>query len=235
MKGIVDIVFLIDATGSMQPCIDAVKNSVRMFIGELNRGANYQKPVKEWRAKVGGFRDFLYDNEPIVDNPFTDDVEAVENQLGALVAEGGGDEPESLLEGIYHVSEMGQTEREEPLSPDKWRARNSGARAIIVFTDATYHEEMEDPKGGGFDDVKNSITKNKLILQLYAPEEMNCHAALSRINKAAYYEYPYDETLEDGAAKGLQEFTDNKAAFEETLAALARTLSASADDETPEL
>ena len=102
-----------------------------------------------------------------------------------------------------------------------------------MFTDATYHEEMEEPKGGGFDDVKNSITKNKLILQLYAPEEMDCHAALSRINKAAYYEYPYDETLEDGPAKGLEKFTSDTKTFGEALRALAATISASADEETP--
>jgi hypothetical protein len=31
VKGIVDIVFLLDATGSMQPCIDAVKNNIAAF------------------------------------------------------------------------------------------------------------------------------------------------------------------------------------------------------------
>ena len=234
VKGIVDIVFLMDATGSMQPCIDALRDNVKMFIEELTAGANNQSLVKEWRAKVVGYRDFLFDSEPIVDNPFTDDSAVLAAQLGALVAEGGGDEPESLLEGIYHVAEkMGETGKEDPLSPEKWRARNTGARAIIVFTDATYHEKMEEPKGGGFDEVKNAITRNKLILQIYAPEEMDCHAALSRINKAAYYEYPYDETLEDGPAKGLEKFTSDTETFRAALLALAATISASADEETP--
>jgi hypothetical protein len=113
MKGLVDIVFLIDATGDMQPCIDAVKNSVRLFIDELTAGTNNQSiPLeKRWRAKVVGYRDFIHDTEPLVDNPFTDDVAVLESQLGALVADGGGDPPESLLEGIYHVANMGQTER----------------------------------------------------------------------------------------------------------------------------
>ena len=232
VKGIVDIVFLMDATGSMQPCIDALKNNVKLFIGELTGGANNQKPVKEWRAKVVAYRDFIFDKEPLVDNPFTEDPAVLESQLGALIAEGGGDEPESLLEGIYHAAEMGQTDKDEPLSPDKWRARNAGARAVIVFTDATYHEVMEEPKGGTFNDVKNSVTANKIMLQVFAPQDMDCHAALSRIDKAAYYEYEYDETREDGAAKGLEEFTSNTKNFQETLAALARTLSQSADEET---
>lgn len=232
MKGIVDIVFLIDATGSMQPCIDAVKNSVRMFIGELNGGANNQKPVKEWRAKVVGYRDFIYDSEPLVDNPFTDDVAVLESQLGALVAEGGSDEPESLLEGIYHVANMGQTDRGEPLSPNKWRNRSEGARVVIIFTDATYHEVMEEPKGGTFDDVNILVITNKIWLQLFAPEDMDCHAALSRIDKACYYEYEYDETREGGAAKGLQEFVADKIIFQEVIYQMAgRTVSASWDDE----
>ena len=234
VKGVVDIVFLMDATGSMQPCIDALRDNVKMFIGELTAGANNQSLVKEWRAKVVGYRDFLFDSEPIVDNPFTDDPTVLAAQLGALVAEGGGDEPESLLEGIYYVArKMGESGKEDPLSPDKWRPRNTGARAIIVFTDATYHEEMEEPKGGGIDDVKNAIRENKLILQIYAPEEMDCHAALSRIDKAAYYEYEYDDTAEGGAAQGLQEFTSNTETFQAALRALAATISASADEETP--
>ena len=144
VKGIVDIVFLMDATGSMKPCIDAVKDNLRMFIGELTGGANNQAPVKEWRAKVVAYRDYIYDSEPLVDHDFTDDPAVLEGQMASLQADGGGDEPESLLEGIYHVATMEQTEKGVPLSPNKWRYRGDGARVVVIFTDASYHDVMED-------------------------------------------------------------------------------------------
>ena len=81
-----------------------------------------------------------------------------------------------------------------------------GPRGIVVFTDASFHEEMEEPKGGKVDDVFNSVSANRIRLCMFAPEEMDCYVLLSEIDKADYYEYAYDETREDGAAKGLEEF-----------------------------
>ena len=89
VKGIVDIVFLIDSSRSMAPCFEAVKDSVKAFIGELAGGAYNQSRVIEWRAKVVGYRDFRTDQEPLIDNPFTDDPAVLESQLDALKAEGG--------------------------------------------------------------------------------------------------------------------------------------------------
>ena len=230
VKGIVDIVFLMDATGSMKPCIDAVKDNLRMFIGELTGGANNQATVQEWRAKVVAYRDFIYDNEPLVDHDFTDDPGVLESQLGALEAVGGGDEPESLLEGLYHAANMGQTERGEPLSPNKWRYRGDGARVVIIFTDASFHEVMEKPEGGTFDDVVNACHTNRIIMQVYAPE-MDCYDMLAEIDKADVHTFSYDKSKDDGAVQALREFTSDKKNFQETLRALAKTVTQSAQPE----
>ena len=58
VKGIVDLVFLMDATGSLDICIEQVKNNLRDFIGYLTGGPANQTPVKEWRAKVSGIFNF---------------------------------------------------------------------------------------------------------------------------------------------------------------------------------
>ena len=35
VKGVVDIVFLLDITGSMEPCINAVKDNIQAFVATL--------------------------------------------------------------------------------------------------------------------------------------------------------------------------------------------------------
>ena len=87
-RGVVDIVFLMDATGSMEPCIDALKDNVTTFVESMCESSQ-MNPVKDWRAKVVGFRDFLEDDEPLVDNPFVKDPTAVRSQLDNLEAMGG--------------------------------------------------------------------------------------------------------------------------------------------------
>ena len=57
-KGVADIVFMIDVSGSMAPCIDALRQNIETFVDSLSSGdANNAAPVKDWRAKVVGYRD----------------------------------------------------------------------------------------------------------------------------------------------------------------------------------
>ena len=52
LKGIADIVFLLDATGSMGPCINAVKSNIKTFVQTLTTPTpNGGAVVKDWRAK----------------------------------------------------------------------------------------------------------------------------------------------------------------------------------------
>jgi hypothetical protein len=230
VKGIVDLVFLMDATGSLEICIEQVKNNLRGFIELLTGAAATQAAVKEWRAKVVGFRDFEYDSEPLVDNPFTDDPAVLESQLTQLEAKGGGDIPESLLEGIYHCATMEQTGKGEPLSPDKWRNKGEGARVVIVFTDAPFKDPMEQPKGGTLDDLANVCEANRIILQVFAPK-MDCYYELGEIDKADCNLFAYDEADPAGAAKALNEFTSEGGNFKATLEALAKTVTQEAATE----
>ena len=57
VKGVADIVFLMDATGSMGNCIQRLKDNVMVFFRSLTEkvaGANSVVPIKDWRAKVVG-------------------------------------------------------------------------------------------------------------------------------------------------------------------------------------
>jgi hypothetical protein len=91
---------------------------------------------------------------------------------------------------------------------------------VMIFTNASYHEEMEEPKGGGFDDVENLVTVNRIMLQVFAPA-MDCHYMLGEIDKAEVHTFEYDESKEDGAAKGLEEFISDKTNFQQAFGALA--------------
>lgn len=156
VKGVVDIVFLLDATGSMASCIDALKDNIHAFVSGLTApDPNGTTVVQDWRAKVVGYRDYEVDGRhALVDQPFVNSVQAIRGQLDALEADGGGDEPESLLEALYAVATMPATERgAEPL-PDHWRYRSSAMRVVVVFTDASYKKKMVAPPGATFDDLK---------------------------------------------------------------------------------
>ena len=176
IKGVVDIVVLLDVTGSMQKCIDAVKASVATFIGSLSAtDANNEAPIKDWRMKIVGYRDHqVSESNWFVDNPFVRDVTAVQTQLSAanMQASGGGDEPKSLLDALFRIANMGESGAQDGDEPGNWRTRGSSARAVIFFTDGTFKTPMTIPEATGANvwDVINALTGNKIILCGFCPE-----------------------------------------------------------------
>jgi hypothetical protein len=233
VRGVVDMVFLLDVTGSMQPCIEALKSNIAMFIESLTtKDPQNPSPVKDWRAKVVGYRDYDADPEPLVDNPFVRTSSELREQLAGLRAMGGGDEPESLLDALYKVATIGQAEKgAQTDNPYTWRYRSSAARVVVIFTDAPYKARMSLPeaKGGGFDDVVNVIQANRIILSIFAPE-LPCYNQLSLIDKSEWDAIPLDGKSPQEA---LAKFTSDQENFRNTLKQLAKSVSKSAD--TPEL
>lgn len=221
VKGVVDFVFLIDATGSMGHLIDALKTNLNTFIDSMI--ADPQSPVRDWRGKVFGFRDAEADSEAFVDNPFVSkDVAAIKGQLAALRAEGGGDEAESLLDALFKIGSMPQMDKgSQVLDPQKWRYRSDAARVVIVFTDAPFKDRMAIPeaKGGGLEDVINLMHSNRMILSIFAPEN-ECYDKLAETDKSEYV--PGD----------LAEITSKPDNFKKTLLQLAKSVSKSAAVET---
>ncbi len=230
VKGVADIVFLIDVSGSMQPCIDALKQNISTFIDSLSgKDANNTAPVKDWRASVVGYRDHKADPSWFAEPPFTRDVAELKANLNRLSAEGGGDEPESLLDALYKVIRRGSTAKGAQEEPGKWRYRSDATRVVVVFTDATFHPEMSIPeaRGGTVDDIRTECTNNRIILSIFAPDGMDCYGALSAIDKAEWEAYP----CPSGPQEGLKAFTSNQDNFKETLTMLAKSISASAQTE----
>jgi hypothetical protein len=228
-RGVADLVFLIDVSGSMAPIIDALKRNIELFIDSLSAGeGNNVSPVRDWRAKAVGYRDFDEDPQPFVDNPFVRDVAALKAQLTGLVAEGGGDEPESLLDALFKIANMGQTERgAQSDDASKWRYRSDAARVVIVFTDASFKESMSIPeaRGGGVADVTNAMVNNRIILSLFAPD-MPGYDQLSQIDKSEWEAISYPGL---NPQEALAKFTQDQANFRNTLRQLAASVSKSAE------
>ena len=148
VKGVADIVFLLDATGSMGPCINAVKQNIKTFITAMTTpNPNGGAVVKDWRAKVVGYRDLDYTDFPAyVDNDFVHTSAELEAQLDALKADGGGDEPETLLESLYKLANMPAAKPDEQIRPDAWRPAGAARRFVVVFTDAPFKEPLREPR-----------------------------------------------------------------------------------------
>ena len=101
----VDIVFCIDVTGSMSPIIDQVKTNALRFYDDVQSNLTAKgKNVDQLRVRVIAFRDFVADGAAaLAESPFfTLPVEraSFSDFVNGLIAEGGGDAPESGLEAV---------------------------------------------------------------------------------------------------------------------------------------
>jgi hypothetical protein len=232
-KGVADIVFVVDISGSMAPCIDALRQNIEIFVNSLSSGdANNAAPVKDWRAKVVGYRDIeAAEGEGlpwIIDNIFVRDPAELKAQLAALEANGGGDEPESLLDTLYKVATMEAIAKgAQTVEPGKWRYRSDAARVVVVFTDASFKETMSIPeaKGGSLQDVANVVMANRIILSVFAPN-FEGYDRLSQIDKSEWEVVEFEGL---NAQEALQKFTSDPVNFRNTLKQLAASVSRSAE------
>jgi hypothetical protein len=129
----VDIVFCIDVTGSMDPIIDAVKTNALRFYDDVQTNLVAKgKNVDELRVRVIAFRDLAADGDAAIqESPFyrlPDERSAFSGFVDGLLAEGGGDAPESGLEAIALAMNS------------QWTSRGDRRRqVIVVWTDQPAH------------------------------------------------------------------------------------------------
>ena len=137
----VDIVMCIDITGSMQDCIDTVKNRALQFWPDLKEAlAAASKNVSDVRVKVIGFRDFEADGDGALEisryfnlsDQGSSDPEDYKAFVNGLVAAGGGDEPENSLEALALA-----------IQSDWVQTGDKRRHVIVMFTDASAHK-LED-------------------------------------------------------------------------------------------
>jgi hypothetical protein len=229
-KGVIDLVFLLDVSGSMQECIDAVKGSIGSFINTLSgTDANNEVPVKDWRIKICGYRDHADDSTDwFVDHPFVRDVPSLQAQLDAptMQATGGGDEPESLLDALYKLAKMEQAGVQETELAGKWRSRGAATRVVVFFTDASYKTPMTIPEatGGAVQDVIAAVMGSRIILCGFAPSS----EGYMELAAADRTEMNFISNEGENPVEALKRLSDDAGGFAKLMQQLAKTVSKSA-------
>ena len=132
MRGELDLVFLVDATGSMGPYIAEVRERLLELVDAVRASPLCQS----LRIGVVAYRDHPPQERSFVTQTtaLTDDIERVRAAVGRLSASGGGDGPEAVTDGLFDVVRL------------DWRP--AAARAVVWFGDAPPHGV--EPSGDSF-------------------------------------------------------------------------------------
>lgn len=179
----VDMVFCIDATGSMEDVtgsqmkiINLVKQNAINFYADLNEAMNVKrKAVRQLRVRIVAFRDYLADGDQamLVTDFFLLPQQAKEFEacINSIHADGGGDIPEDGLEALAYAIKS------------KWTTETAKKRhVIVVWTDAGTHDlgygkrAKNYPNGmpkdlGELNDWWDDMNENAKRLILFAPNE----------------------------------------------------------------
>jgi Mg-chelatase subunit ChlD len=130
--GELDLVFLVDETGSMGAYIEEVKRRLLEIIKAL-RAAPLCRSL---RIGLVSYRDHPPQETTFVSRvvPLTDIFETIQEGVQRMQAKGGGDGPESVTDGLYDLVRLAYRPR--------------AARVVVWVGDAPPHGV--EPKGDGF-------------------------------------------------------------------------------------
>jgi hypothetical protein len=131
--GELDLVFLVDETGSMGSYIAQVQAHILSIIGALERS-----PLcASLRVGFVGYRDHPPQDSSFASRVFalTHDVASIRRAVEQLAASGGGDGPESVTDGLFELPRLA------------WRPR--ATRTVVWMGDAPPHG-LPGSSGDGF-------------------------------------------------------------------------------------
>jgi flagellin-like hook-associated protein FlgL len=151
----VEMIFLMDYSGSMQTTIDNVRNNVASFVSAIQTRLN----ASTWQAKAVAYRGLSGPNRHDFFAPnggnFVSSTGALQSQLGQITASGGGTPGETLIDGINDALNIG----------GGWQYSNS-KKVLMAFTD-----EPSDPirtPGLTLTDVTNRLNQDDVNFWLFS-------------------------------------------------------------------
>lgn len=124
-----DLVFLIDATGSMGDEIARLRSTLRDIAGQVARLPSRPDTC----FGLVAYRD-IHDEFVVRRHDFTNDLDAFQGVLDALQAAGGGDYPEAMNEALH-----------ETVQRMNWRGDDT-TRLVMLLADAPPHLDYPGPQ-----------------------------------------------------------------------------------------
>lgn len=122
----VDLMFVIDTTGSMQDEIDFLREELKDVIRRAREGAE----ALDIEVSVNFYRD-RHDDYVVKSNPFTSSIDEAVSLIAAERAEGGGDYPEAVEQALT-----------DAVSGHEWR-RSARTRLLFLVADAPPRREPQ--------------------------------------------------------------------------------------------
>jgi len=188
----VEVVFVLDTTGSMGGLIAAAKEKIWSIANTLATA----DPAPDIRMGLVGYRD-RGDQYVTVVTPLTEDLDAVYTNLMQFRADGGGDGPESVNQALY-----------EAVNRPHWSREPGTYRVIFLVGDAPPHMDYQD-------DVQYAETcrlanKNDIVINTIQCGSMaettpvwrriarlaeGQYFRVAQSGSAVLYETPYDEPI----------------------------------------
>eukprot|EP00027_Filamoeba_sp_ATCC50430_P010934 CAMPEP_0168546528 /NCGR_PEP_ID=MMETSP0413-20121227/3547_1 /TAXON_ID=136452 /ORGANISM="Filamoeba nolandi, Strain NC-AS-23-1" /LENGTH=1128 /DNA_ID=CAMNT_0008576713 /DNA_START=165 /DNA_END=3551 /DNA_ORIENTATION=+ len=121
MESQLDIAFVIDTTGSMGSCIEQVKQNVKKIVSDISTLVS----CNNIRCSVIGYKDHCDPEVVKVHCEFTSNMNTVQSAVNQLYPSGGGDFPEAVTDGLFHVPRL------------DWRP--NAVKTVVLIGDAPPH------------------------------------------------------------------------------------------------
>lgn len=124
----IEVVFVLDTTGSMSGLIEAAKQKIWSIAGTMAQAT----PTPKVKMGLVAYRD-RGDDYVTKDFPITEDLDAMYAELMKFRAEGGGDGPESVNQALS-----------DAVNKFNWKPGNGIYRTIFLVGDAPPHMDYQD-------------------------------------------------------------------------------------------
>ena len=154
----VEVVFVLDSTGSMGALIEGAKQKIWAIANEIIQ----QKPTPEVRMGLVTYRD---KGDEYITKVFdiTDDIDAIYGYLQSITAGGGGDVPESVNQAL-----------DEAVNKMEWSTKEREVyRVIFLVGDAPPHMDYQDDVKYP-DTCKTAVEKHIIINTIQCGNEPSC-------------------------------------------------------------
>jgi hypothetical protein len=146
IKGVTDVLFCIDTSGSMEPCLEGVKNNVNLFIDSMIT-ANPNVKI-DWRIGFCG-----QNTSEFLHLDFTTDVNKFKSELAKVETNANEYTPAAI---------------DYCLTKFDWRPSTS--KFLVVFTDEVAEGGFEpDYFSEKFDELLTKIQSKHIYLHFYGP------------------------------------------------------------------